>query len=137
MGATANLANALKVLRSGMDSVVIRHYVAGIIGGRTLDVSGYNLPVIKAGHIVIRDTETDTYKPMPLNEKGDGYGIFPTKHEYVGVVVCTKPTSEPFVGIMYSGEVNDKAMPYSIDAADNGIRAELKKALPTLFFLHD
>lgn len=39
MGATANLSSEMEVLNAGMDSVVIRHYVAGIIGGRTLDVS--------------------------------------------------------------------------------------------------
>ena len=41
MGATANLASELQVITSGLDSVVIRRYGAGIIGGRTLDVSGY------------------------------------------------------------------------------------------------
>lgn len=89
MGATANLSSEMEVLNAGMDSVVIRHYVAGIIGGRTLDVSNYNLPVIKAGHVVIRDTSTDTYKPMPVKSSGDGYDSLPGSHEYVGVVVCT------------------------------------------------
>lgn len=133
MGATANLSSEMEVLNAGMDSVVIRHYVAGIIGGRTLDVSNYNLPVIKAGHVVIRDLSTDTYKPMPVKSSGDGYDPLPVPYEYVGVVVCTKPTSEPLVGIMYSGEVNDLASPYPID----DIKAAMKTALPTLVFLHD
>ena len=60
MGATANLASEMEILNAGMDSVVIRHYVAGIIGGRTLDVSNYNLPVIKAGHVVILFRPKDT-----------------------------------------------------------------------------
>lgn len=131
MGATANLANEMEVLKSGMDSIVIRHYVAGIIGGRTLDVTGFNEPVIKAGHIVIRDTNTDTYKPMPVS--GNAYSSLPSNHEYVGVVVCSKPTSEPLVGIMYDGEVNDVASPYPID----GIKVALKTALPKLSFMHD
>ena len=83
MGATANLSSEMEVLNAGMDSVVIRHYVAGIIGGRTLDVSNYNLPVIKAGHVVIRDPSTDTYKPMPVKSSGDGYDSLPSSHEYV------------------------------------------------------
>ena len=131
MGATANLANEMEVLKTGMDSIVIRHYVAGIIGGRTLDVTGYNEPVIKAGHIVIRDTNTDTYKPMPVS--GNAYSSLPSNHEYVGVVVCSKPTSEPLVGIMYDGEVNDVASPYPIDS----IKDALKTALPKLSFMHD
>ena len=131
MGATANLANEMEVLKSGMDSIVIRHYVAGIIGGCTLDVTGFNESVIKAGHIVIRDTNTDTYKPMPVS--GNAYSSLPSNHEYVGVVVCSKPTSEPLVGIMYDGEVNDVASPYPID----GIKEALKTALPKLSFMHD
>ena len=131
MGATANLANEMEVISAGMDSVVIRHYVAGIIGGRTLDVTGYTEPVIKAGHVVIRDTNTDTYKPMPVSE--NSYSSLPSNHEYVGVVVCSKPTSEPLVGIMYDGEVNDVASPYPIDT----IKDALKTALPKLSFMHD
>ena len=64
MGATANLASEMEILNAGMDSVVIRHYVAGIIGGRTLDVSNYNLPVFKAGHVDVRDQSTDACKTM-------------------------------------------------------------------------
>ncbi len=131
MGATANLANEMEVISAGMDSVVIRHYVAGIIGGRTLDVTGYTEPVIKAGHIVIRDKNTDTYKPMPVS--GNAYSTLPANCEYVGVVVCTKPTSEPLVGIMYDGEVNDVASPYPLDS----ILTAVKAALPKLSFMHD
>ena len=131
MGATANLANEMEVIGAGIDSIVIRHYVAGIIGGRTLDVTGFTEPVIKAGHIVIRDTANDTYKPMPV--KNGAYDTLPGSHEYVGVVVCSKPVSEPLVGIMYDGEVNDVASPYPIDS----IKAALKTALPKLSFMHD
>lgn len=133
MGATANLASELKTIKTGFDSIVIRHYVAGIVGGRTLDVTGYPLEVINAGHVVIRDKDTDTYKPMPLASGNAAYDALPANHEYVGVVVCSKPVSEPIVGIMYSGEVNDVASPFPID----GIKDALKTALPTLVFLHD
>lgn len=133
MGATANLANEMETINAGMDSVVIRHFVAGIAGGRTLDVSNYKLPVIKAGHVVIRDPATDTYKPMPVNSDGTAYESLPGSHEYVGVVVCSKPTSEPLVGIMYSGEVNDMASPFPVDS----IKDAMKTALPTLVFMHD
>lgn len=131
MGATANLVNEQRTIISGLDSIVIRHYVAGITGGRTLDMTGFAGSVISAGHIAIRDTQSDTYKPMPV---ADGaYSSLPANHEYVGVVVCSQPADKPLVGIMYSGEVNDKASPYPID----GIKAALKTALPTLVFLHD
>ena len=102
MGAKADLVNEQETILTGMDSIVIRNYLGGIM--------------IKAGHIVIRDTENDTYKPMPVNSAGTAYESLPSNHEYVGVVVCSKPADKPFVGIMYAGEVNDVASPYPIDS---------------------
>lgn len=132
MGAKANLVNESFAFTTGMDSVVIRHYVAGIIGGRTLDMTGFAEPVIKAGHVVIQSTADETiFKPMPV--KGGAYYTLPEGFKYAGVVVCSKPAAEPMVGIMYSGEVNDVASPYPVDA----IKAAIKAELPTLVFMHD
>lgn len=133
MGATANLASELQTMGTGMDPVVIRKYIAGITGGRTLDVSGFPLDIIKAGHMVIRDTANDTYKPMPLAAGNEAYGTLPASHEYVGVLVRSVSKEAPLAAIMYSGEVNDVASPFPIDS----IKAALKTALPTLVFLHD
>lgn len=113
------------------DPIVIRNYVAGIKGGKVLDVDGFTPEFIKAGHVIIKETATDTYKPMPVS--GNAYGSLPDGHEYVGVAYATKAKSEPFVAIMYSGTVNDVASPYPIDS----IKAALKTALPTLVFNHD
>lgn len=132
MGATANLANELQTIESGMDSVVIRKYGAGIIGGRTLDVSSVATDVIKAGHVIIRSSTDDAdYKPMPVKE--DAYDTLPTGYEYAGVLVRSITKKEPLAAIMYAGEVNDKASPYSIDS----IKAAMKTALPGLVFMHD
>lgn len=133
MGAVADLSEEKRAILSRMDSVVIRKYIAGIIGGRTLDMSEFKGSVIKAGHIVIRDTQNDTYKPMPVEDTGDKYKTLPASHEYAGVVVCSKPANEPLVGIMYAGEVNDVASPYPVET----IKAALKEALPMLVFMHD
>lgn len=132
MGAKAELVNKSNVFLAGMDSVVIRHYVAGIIGGRTLDMTDFAESVIKAGHVVIQSTTDDTlFKPMPV---ADGaYDELPEGFKYAGVVVCSKPASEPMVGIMYSGEVNDVASPYPVDDIKDAMKAEL----PTLVFMHD
>jgi hypothetical protein len=114
----------------GNDPIVIRNYVAGIIGGKILDVEDYTEEFIRAGHIVIR--KDDEYKPLPV--KDGKYEALPEGYEYVGVVVATKATKEPFVGIMYSGEVNDVASPYPISTE---LKAALKVAVPTLVFNHD
>ena len=135
MGKQANLNQEGMRIDSANDSIVIRKYGAGITGGRTLDMENFpsNLKVIRAGHVVIRSTTDETdYKPMPVNQAGDGYASLPANHEYVGVVVATKPVDYPLVGIMYAGEVNDVASPYPVDS----IKAALKTALPGLVFMH-
>lgn len=134
MGATANLASELQVITSGLDSVVIRRYGAGIIGGRTLDVSGYPYDVIKAGHVIITSDNETLFKPMPLKEPGyNEYGTLADNHRYVGVLVRSVTKDAPLAAIMYDGEVNDKAIPYPVDS----IKAEMKEALPGLVFMHD
>ena len=136
MGAQANLNSEMMKIDSSNDSIVIRNYVAGIKGGRTLDMTGFpsNLKCIRAGHVVIRSTTDETlYKPIPVASSGEAYESLPSGYEYAGVVVATNPVDIPFVGIMYAGEVNDTASPYPLTA----IKAALKTALPGLVFMHD
>lgn len=136
MGAKANLANESAKIVTGIDSVVIRQYVGGITGGRTLDMADFKEDVVKSGHLVIRtlddETKEYTYKPMPVQD--GAYKALPVKHEYAGVVVCSKLKNEPLVGIMDDGRVNDKAMPYPLTEA---MRTAIKAALPKLIFEHD
>lgn len=136
MGAKANLVNEPTKIITGIDSIVIRQYNGGIMGGRTLDMTDFKEDVIKAGHMVIRTLDEDNkdyiYKPMPVQD--GAYKELPAKHEYVGVVVCSKPAGEPLVGIMDDGRVNDKAMPYPFKDA---MRTAVKTDLPNLIFEHD
>ncbi len=115
----------------GLDPIVIRKYVAGIQGGKVLDVSDYSEEYVRAGHVIIHDTTADTYKPLGVSE--GAYVALPDGCEYAGVCTATKSVKCPFVGIMYSGEVNDVASPYAVD----DIKEALKTALPTLVYLHD
>ena len=117
----------------GNDPIVIRKYIAGIKGGKVLDVSNFKDEYVRAGHVIIHDTENDTYKPMPLDPAGNAYGALLSNHEYVGVCVATKSVKEPFVSIMHTGVVNDMASPYPLDT----IKTALKAAVPTLVFEHD
>lgn len=132
MGAKANLVNKPTKIVTGIDSIVIRQYNGGITGGRTLDMTDFKEDVIKAGHLVIRSTDDDVYKPMPVQD--GAYKELPAKHEYVGVVVASKLAGDPLVGIMDDGRVNDKAMPYPFTEA---MRTAVKTALPNLIFEHD
>lgn len=136
MGAKVNLANDPEVILTGNDSVVIRQFNGGVTGGRSLDMTGFTEPVVKAGHVVIKVLDEDgvnyTYKPMPV--VNGAYDSLPASHEYAGVVVASKPTTEPMVGIMDDGRVNDEAMPYPLSLE---MRSALKSALPNLIFEHD
>lgn len=132
MGATANMTQKGRAYSDGMDSIVIRRIGACLIGGRTLDMSGFDDDFVKAGHIVIHETATDTYKPLGVSS--GAYSSLPSGCEYVGVVRASKPKEMPFVSVMYEGEVNDNASPYPLT---DEIKTALKAILPGLYFKHD
>lgn len=132
MGAIAEMTQQGDVFSDGMDSVVIRREGASIIGGKTLDVTGFPDKFVRAGHIVIRETATDTFKPLGVSN--GAYLTLPTGHTYEGVVKASKPVEQPFVSVMYEGEVNDIASPYPMT---DDIKTALKSVLPGLYFKHD
>lgn len=89
-----------------LDNLVVRENYTARDGGVTLDTTGYPLPYIRAGHVVIRETATGELKPMPLNEDNDGYDALPAGHTYYGHTVQTCATNKPFVGVFYHGKIN-------------------------------
>lgn len=133
MGKQAVLSHERKVMGSGNDTIVIRHFLAGIKGGATLNMDGFPHDEIRAGHVIIKDTINNEFKPMPLNEAGDAYASLPQNHTYAGVCMQSATKEQPIVGIMYAGEVNDVASPFPVDA----IKSALASALPQIVFMHD
>ncbi|MBR1526802.1 MAG: hypothetical protein IJ640_09125 [Prevotella sp.] len=138
MGAKVDLANqGREKIVFGLDSVIIRKYISGIIGGRTLEVpNDYPLQVIYAGHAIITDGN-GLYKPMPIVAKtettGEGdaavttnvtdedgnqvyvYGSLPSGYSYAGVLYRSVKKSNPQAAIMTNGEVNSEAVKVSFD----------------------
>ena len=111
---------------------VIRSYIDTVKGGVVLDTEDFSEEEIKAGHIIIRDSETQSiYKPMPLS--GDAYDSLPEGYEYVGVNIHTVSKDEPFVAVLTIGEVNEKLIPYPITS----IKSAFKAAVPTINWAHD
>ena len=111
---------------------VVRSFIDTVKGGVVLDTTGYTEEYVKAGHIIIRDTETQkTYKPMPLSN--GAYDSLPEGYEYVGVNIHTVPTDEPFVAVLTIGEVNEKLLPYPITS----IKSAFKSAVPTINWAQD
>lgn len=108
----------------GKDAAACPLFLSGLKGGRSLNVEGFTPAYIRAGHVVIRETSTGDYKPMPVS--GNAYSSLPSGHEYVGVVYRSIPASMPLASVMTRGEVNSVAAPYPMDT----ILAAFKTACP-------
>ena len=94
------------------DSIVVRKFQNGILGGVMLDFTGYPLNHILAGHCVITDGN-GSYKPMPI--KGETYDAMPEGYHYVGVVYITDPSQLT--------EEGGKDIRIASDDAANGLSA--------------
>lgn len=134
--AFANLTNDRDQFDTNNDSIVIVDNLQSIRGGRTLDVTGFTPPVIYAGHIVIVETATGEFKPMPVNGGATAYGALPAGHTYAGITINTVKKSLPMVGILVRGTVNPVAAPYAL-SANTTILAAVKAALPLIDFRAD
>lgn len=117
----------------GMESILIRRKGGRVIGGRTLNMTGFTGDKVKAGHIIIKSsTDDNDWRPMPVSD--GAFGTLTTGFEYAGILVRTVTAKDPRAAIQYDGEINDKAMPYPLTST---LKTALKAALPSLYFMHD
>ena len=79
-------------LLTAKDGIITQKYIAGLPGGRALDVTGYPIDVIYAGTPVIK--KDGTYKPFPLTQDGD---LLPT------AAVSAQTAGSAIVGTVYEG----------------------------------
>lgn len=128
MATTVNLANQPLEVITGNDNVVVTLVLETLRGGRSLDVSGFTPDVIPGGHVIIRDTVTGNFKPMPVTS--GAYGTLPTNHEYAGILNGSITKDRPFGAIIVRGGVNPNASVYNITT----ILAAVKAALPLITF---
>lgn len=122
-----DLVNEKNTVVFGNDSIVVQKFLAGIKGGRALDVTGFSPEVINAGHVIITDGN-GVYKPMPVSESA--YASLPDGYSYAGVLVNSILTSKPAAAIMTIGQVNEAALPYEVPA-------DFKTACPHIEFIKD
>lgn len=66
--ATTKLNNGGTTISTGKESIVIVDNFQSIRGGRSLDVTGFAPKTIQAGHVIIMETATKEYKPMPATD---------------------------------------------------------------------
>jgi len=108
--ATANLSKNNGTVNTTNDSVVIVQNLDGLPGGRTLNVTGFPDSEISAGHVIIKETATGEYKPLPVN------GTKPAGHDYAGYLVASLSVENAQAAIMYAGTVNEAYCKYPIPA---------------------
>ena len=62
-------------------NVVVRKFIGGLEGGRTLDCTGYTPDVVKEGHVIIK-LASGNYAPMPITSS-NAYDSLPSGASYV------------------------------------------------------
>lgn len=62
-----NLTKPGYQVNTSKDGIVIVRSLDDIRGGKSLDVTGFEPKVIQAGHVIIMETATKNYKPMPAS----------------------------------------------------------------------
>lgn len=112
----------------GFDSVVVRKFTNGVIGGVTLDLTNYPESTVLAGQVVITDGEV--YRPMPIN--GDKYGEMPEGFKYFGVIYRSSRV-DVGVSVMTRGSINKYRVPYNFEA----IKDDFEKECPYIILACD
>lgn len=113
------------------DSIVIRKFIGGLEGGRTLDCNGFPEKVVKAGHVIIK-LASGNYAPMPITAS-NAYDSLPSGASYAGILYRSVSVENPSASILTNGEVNPKATPYAMDS----IMSAFKTACPFIQFESD
>ena len=132
MGTVVDLVNEKEEIVSDLGNIVIVNHFDGVRGGATLDVTGFPHPVIKAGHVIIKDS-SGVYKPMPLNEGGDAYGTLPEGASYAGYLVASISAKKPIAAPQKRGTINPKATQLAMVT----ILAAVEAALPLIDYQED
>lgn len=121
-----------------MDSIVIPIVEHTFRGGRSLNVTGYPEPVIKAGHVIIMQNSNEECKPMPLiiseeTNKPIGYDSLPAGHSYIGLLRASILRSKAFAAIVTAGQANPAVLPFSLEP----IIEDFIEAVPLIEFKED
>lgn len=117
----------LKKITLDDNTVLIKKFIKGIEGGRTLDVSEYTEDVIKAGHVIIKK-ENGNYAPLKVS--GSSYVALQGSESYAGLLYGSILKDAPAGAIMTWGIVNEEALPYPVPA-------DFKTAMPHIDYQKD
>lgn len=110
----------------GLDAIVNCKVTADLPGGAFLNAQEWQEPVIKAGHIIIRNTTTK--ECLPLDVTGGSYVSLPEGHSYFGTLRKSIKTDNPQAAVVLEGVIREEACPYPVPAA-------FKSAIPAIRFI--
>lgn len=102
--ATTNYVKEGTQVNAGMDGVIIRKHIAGLAGGRALDMTGVTAKAIPAGLPIITDGEGN-YKPLFPTE---GF-VVPQGYTIAGICGASA-LAEKGVSVLTAGVVNETAL---------------------------
>lgn len=91
-----NLMSNPTTISDGLDGIVVVNNYTSKRGGVSLNVTGFPLPNIRAGHVIIKETSTGEFKPMPVNVAA---GVSTTS----GLVAGTGYTNGTYTNVPLSG----------------------------------
>lgn len=129
----SNYADIAKEATLQTDDIVVVKHLAGIPGGRTLDLTVYTNPKdgtasVRAGHLIVKNTTTGVFAPLSVTQEGK-YAAVPATSELIGVLEYSVTKEDPRGAILTAGQVNGKALPYELP--EDG-----KAKLPRIEFLY-
>lgn len=118
MGTVSSLSRGLADIGGvDLDALVVRENYTATDGGVPLDMTGFGRDYIRAGHVIIKETATGAYKPMPITGVGSAttYAALPGGHTYYGHSVQSFRTlavggdgtsAAANVGVTYHAKIN-------------------------------
>lgn len=143
-GATADIT----VTGGVVTAVVLRSGGSGYAAGNSLSATAANIggggtgfavavtsikaadaeTVLRSGHVIIKETATGEYKPMPI-VGGSQYAALPGGHTYAGILISSILASKPFAGILVRGTVNPSAVYIPYTAILTALKAALSPSI--------
>lgn len=138
--ATTNFTQEGIQVDATMDGVIVRKHIAGLAGGRSLDLTSYTAKVVPCGLPIITNGN-GTYKP--LTPASNAFTL-PENYSYAGICGATILAGKG-ASVITAGVINEKAMianiakffPTGITNQATVSLAALKTALPHLIFEAD
>lgn len=110
----------------GLDAIVNCKVTADLPGGAFLNAQEWQEPVLKAGHIIIRNNTTKECSPLDVSS--GSYVALPDGYSYLGTLRKSIKTNNPQAAVVLEGVLNEAACPYSVPSA-------FKSAIPAIRFI--